>query len=164
MNLKKIALIIFVAIMLLIGVGELFSSQVSKQNSTCIKGHFISLQKEVNRGDVSYDLYLAESNDYYKISAEWARCFLADNFLSDVKPGQQVELYVAKNAIPFFKSSVASLSSDGKSYLIMDCVNNDIDRNRYLMPLASLGISIFAITLFLVDEKKKKEKPMKKRD
>ncbi len=158
LNFKKIGLIISVAIMLVVGLSALFASYVTEQNSTYITGHFSSLNKGVVRGDVSYDLYLTESDNCYRISAEWAHCFSAEQFQGEVKPGDPVELYLGKGALPFSVPQVAWLSSNGINYLDMDCVNDDISENRYKLPIFSLVISLFAIGLFLADKNKKKRK------
>jgi hypothetical protein len=146
MNLKKITLIIFVAIMMLISISTLFASYVSPKNSTYISGHFRSLRKDVAKGDVSYALSLTESDKSYRISADWAHCFLVESFLDGVKPGQPVQLYLSKS---FLRAPmVADLSSNGINYLGIDCVNDSIDENRYKIPLILLGVSIFAIALY----------------
>jgi hypothetical protein len=146
MNFKKLALIVFVAIMLIMGISTLFASYVSPQDSICISGHFRSLRKDVTKGDVSYTLFLTESDESYKISADWAHCFLAESFLEDVKPGQPVQLYLSKPLLRV--PMVADLASEGVNYLGMDCVNDNIDEDRYKIPLMSLGVSILAITLY----------------
>jgi hypothetical protein len=157
MDLKKIALIIFVTIMLGFGISALFASYVSPQNSTYVSGHFRSLRKDVAKGDVSYALYLTESNNDYRISAEWAHCFLAESFSDAVQPGQPVQLYL-RRSMPFVVPMVADLSSQRINYLGMDCVNDTIEEDRYKMPLMMLGISIFAIVLYALRKKPKEAK------
>ena len=70
------------------------------------------------KGDVSYALFLTESGDYYRISAEWVHCFSAESFIDDVKPGQPVQLYLSKSF--FSVPMVADLASEGVNYLRMD--------------------------------------------
>ena len=146
MDLKKIALIIFVTVLLVIGISTLFASYVSPKNSTYISGHFRSLRKDIAKGDVSYALFLTESDDDYRISAEWVHCFSAESFLNEVKPGQPVQLYLSKWF--FSVPTVADLASEGINYLDMDCVNDTIEEDRYKIPLMTLGVSLFAIALY----------------
>ena len=48
------------------------------------------------RGDLNYDLYVTENNEHYKVGADWADCFLYNDFISKVKPGQLIKLSIIK--------------------------------------------------------------------
>jgi len=137
-------------------LNALFAGPATPQNSNRVAGHFRTMEKENTKGDDSYDIYLTESNNAYKISADWAHCFSAQAFLEDVKPGQPVELYLHKPLLPFAPLTVASINSAGTSYLSIACVNDDISQARFELPVTLLGISLLAAAVFLLKRKGKR--------
>ena len=153
-NSQKVFAGIYVAIIAIICCNALFAGPATRQNSTRVSGHFRSLQKETVKGDDSYDLYLEESNDARKISADWAHCFSAQAFLSDVKPGQPVELFLHKSMLPFSPPMVVSIGSAGTNYLNMVCINDDISADRFKVPVTLVVISLLAAAVFALKRKK----------
>jgi hypothetical protein len=148
---QKIGIALGLLVGLCICFDALFTKTATPKNTKLVRGHFQSLVKGIHRGDVSYDLYLSESDDSYRISADWAHCFREAAFREDVRPGQLVELYLHKE--PFRITSIASINSGGTTYLDMDCVNNNISENRTELPLIVLGFSLVLGALFFFKQK-----------
>jgi len=155
-KLQKIFTGIYLVVISAICLNALFTGPATPQNSIRVAGHFRTMKKETYRNEDSYNLYLTESNNAYKISADWAHCFSAQDFLQAVKPGQPVEIFLHKSVLPFVPPMVASINSAGTNYLSMACVNDDISQNRFELPVALLGISLFAAAVFLLKRKGKR--------
>jgi len=85
-NFKKISLITVWVILLLIAIGSFISPDVNEKNTTLITGHYNGIEKGVgtgrNNGSVWYDIFIQESNTYYRVSADNSHCVLYNNIQS----------------------------------------------------------------------------------
>ncbi|MES2062313.1 MAG: hypothetical protein V4456_10365 [Bacteroidota bacterium] len=132
---------------------------------------FINLHlKEVSgnrpsRGSLNYDLYVTESNEHYKIGADWASCFSYDTFFNNVKPGQPIKVGVRKDN-GFFSSDlklVVFLSANNQTYLGSGCVNRTSSDDKIQIPIfGALGL-VFIYILFYYQELKDVGKNSKKK-
>ncbi len=156
-NFKKIALIVLLIIIVWVDIGAIISPMLDKTNSVLIKGRFSNVKKGVgsgrNSGCIWYDLYIQESHDYYRISADNSDCFQYDSLLSQVGKGDTIDIYINK-PVPFFsiaKPMVVSVEVNNYEYLSFDCVNSKTDEERVEIPLYSLGVGI--LLAFVIHKK-----------
>jgi len=145
---KNISLIIVWILVVWVTITGLITPLQDEKNTTIINGHLDHIEKGVgtgrNNGDIWYDLYLQESSQYYRISADNSKCFLYDNIQSKLKTGQSIKLYIDK-PIPIFsfsKPMVVSVVADNKNYLFFDCVNNNISNHRFELPLFAIAFGV----------------------
>jgi len=148
-GLKKISLIIVWILVVWVSIIGLITPSQNEKNTTIINGHLDHIEKGVgtgrNNGDIWYDLYIKESSQYYRISADNSKCFLYDSIQSQLKTGQPIKLYIDK-PIPVFsfgKPMVVSVVADNKNYLFFDCVNNTISNHRIEFPVFSVLFGFF---------------------
>jgi hypothetical protein len=142
---KKIGIGFCIMVALYIVVGCLLTETPNAENTTLIKGHFKYIQKIVAKGDASYDLYIHENQDYFKIKADWANCFSYESFKDEVQEGQPIELLIKRDNswISFTKPSIIAVSVNGNDYLYQSCVVQNINHDKILIP------SIFGGALLL---------------
>jgi hypothetical protein len=110
------------------------------KNTILINGHYAGLKKEINKGDTSYDLFIKENQDYYKIGADNSNCFYSGLFLDAVKVGQPIQIYLKKSFIR--KSMIVCITSNNIEYLSFNCANQEIESERILMPMMLLGLTL----------------------
>jgi len=162
MNLKaydfrKISLIAITIILSWAAFGVFITPDVTVKNTTLINGHFLFIKKDVHKGDVSYDLYIKENEESYKISADGSHCFLYGSFVTEIKDGQPVQLYLNRR-VPFFsirKPMIVRIVANDYEYLSFDCTNDEIADEKIKMPLMCLLLEI--IVGCLIYKKKIKE-------
>jgi len=147
-NFKKISLITVWVILLLIAIGSFISPDVNEKNTTLITGHYNGIEKGVgtgrNNGSVWYDIFIQESNTYYRVSADNSHCVLYNNIQSKLKLGEQIQIYINKPT-PFFsirKPMVVSIRANGNNYLSFDCANNETKDERFQIPLFCIIIGL----------------------
>jgi len=147
-NFRKISLIGIWTILLWFAIIALISPELNEKNTTLVTGHFSNIDKGIgkgrNNGSIWYDLYIQESSDYYKISADNSHCVLYDNIGNEFKVGEPIQIYMNK-PIPFFsirKPMVVSIVANGNNYLSFDCVNNETKDERFQIPLFCIVIGL----------------------
>lgn len=118
------------------------------------------------RGDLNYDLYVTENNEHYKVGADWAGCFLYNDFISKVKPGQLIKLSIKRHngLLSSDLKLVVSMVVDGQNYLDSNCVNQENLHEQIYVPIVGIFCLIVIYCLFynqeLKDSKiKRKKKP-----
>lgn len=157
MAIKRIAFILGVLIVLGVSIRAILTKTVSKANTTLVNGTFYGIEKVVNRGSVSYTVYLAGNQEHYTISANNSECFAYSAFTNKVTIGQPISLYVNDNAI-LSKSLVVSIIADGQEYLSFGCINQDIADNKFKIPLMSTGVFLLLIMVVRLKTNKKLKK------
>ena len=144
---------------LYISINALFTKPVSPSNTTLVKGTYNSIQREVYRGSVSYNLYLNENSEYYKINASNAECFAYTSFTNRVSSGQPISIYVNNNTL-LSQSFVVSVIANGQEYLSFDCINHQIADDKIKIPLMSIGVLLVLVMIAYLKSKKKSVKSL----
>jgi hypothetical protein len=157
-NLKRVSLIIIWLLLVWFAIVALIAPKQDGNNTTVINGHFYHIEKGVGTGRASgciwYDLYLQESQQYYRISADNSECFSYDSLQNNIKAGDPIQLYISK-PIPFFSivgSMVVSVKSNNQEYLSFSCINEKIEDERVGIPLCCLGLGLFTTLLMYKKE------------
>jgi hypothetical protein len=133
---KKIALIADVVIIICVIISVLITPDVNENNTTLVRGHYADIEKQVVKGDVSYDLYIKENKDSYKISADNSNCLILDDFRNSVKEGDPIQIYLNKPN-PFFSIRspvIVAIRKINNEYLSFNCVNNDSKKDKIQLP------------------------------
>ena len=149
MNLKgcdfrKISLIAITIILTWASLGAFITPEVTTKNTTKVDGHFLFIKKHVYKGDISCDLYIQENDEPYKVSADDSQCFLYDNFVTKIKVGQPIQIYLNRG-MPFFsirKPMIVRILANDCEYLSFDCANDEIAGEKIKIPLMCLLLEI----------------------
>jgi hypothetical protein len=123
---------------------------VTSANSKSINGHFKSILADTLKGDVSYDVYIKEDPDVFKISADWSKCFEDVGFEQDVKVGQPIQIFVKQG--PEFSSArlLVGIKANGLDYLSAACINDDLRNEKIHIPLFfGIGAVLIGAVSFL---------------
>lgn len=161
LNLKeKFVIGISLIALSILTIGILTTENATGKNTKVITGHLLRIYKSrPPRGSLNYDLYIEENNEHYKISANWADCFNYEDFIGNVKEDHLIQIRIMNKNDLITDSDlrlVVALSCNGRQYLNADCVNQNIDNNKWLIPI-SWTIAITAGIVFW-DVKKRKYK------
>jgi hypothetical protein len=158
-KIKYIALAFFgvlVVVIMLIRAQQTKSVNIS--DTTLVGGAYLDIEKMVvqnhdraNLGaDTSYNLYLSESNQSYKISDIQAGCFMYGLFKQEVREGDYIKIYVG-DKMDYFSIRprlVYCVIANNKEYLSFDCQKRVIDNNKIYEPIAF--VVIFALIAGLI--------------
>jgi hypothetical protein len=148
---QKVFIVIVTCIFVIVEIAILTEQKANNSNTTIITGHFKKIIKGVYRGSVSYDLYIEENSDPYKIAADYIDCFDYQNFIKDISYGEIINLNNSK--ISFFrKSFVTEIYTDKYHYLNVSCANNHIQSDKTLVPIVTLLLYPLFI-IFIVNKK-----------
>lgn len=101
-------------------------------------------------GAVSYDLYIIENENFYKIAAENSDCFYPGLFERDVKAGQSIKFWLKDSF--FSKPMIVRLVANKSEYFSFNCANTQIEKDRTEIP-----ILIFIVTVLICGVIYKKE-------
>jgi hypothetical protein len=143
---KKIGVVIIGLLGLWISIGLLITEPVDKNNTKRINGHYLTINKVLAKSSISYDLYITEYQDYYKIAADNAGAFFYDSFRNDMRQGQPIQIYI-NQPIPFMslrRPFVVRVTANDKDYLSFDSVNAEIASEKKWGPLAVIGLVILS--------------------
>jgi hypothetical protein len=140
--------------------------KVDLKNSTKIEAHFLEFEKLRIEGKISYsyNFYTEESDDLYKITADYTDCFEIDDFFQNVKKGDLIIIYIDKNSglkNPNLKS-IVGIVVKGKNYIDVNCINDKIEEKKIYMPLIFSILPIILIISFI--QKRKKAEKEKQND
>lgn len=130
---------------MLVAINCLLAQSINTQNITTVKGRFNVIKVGVTRGDTSYNLYINENDNNYKIIADWSGCFQYSYFLNEVKQGDEITIsFKNGNVFDLFKIiKVVSVVANNKTFMNMDCVNLHIEDDRTKIPLFCLAAIVF---------------------
>ncbi|MDO3628282.1 hypothetical protein [Mucilaginibacter sp. BT774] len=157
---EKFVIGTFLIAVFVLTIGILTTEKATVNNTRVITGHLARIYRsKPARGSLNYDLYIKENNEHYKISADCADCFNYEDFTGNVKENHLVQMRIMNKNSLITNSDlrlVVALSCNGHEYLNTNCVNENIDNNRWLVPISW----IIAITAGIVfwDVKRRKYK------
>lgn len=135
---QKILIVLVTCIFIFLEITTLTEQKVSKFNTTIITGHFERIEKIIGtKSGISYDLYISENSNPYKIVAAYTDCFDYDAFMKEISSGQTINLYIS-NMNFFRKSFITDVYTDKIHYLNASCVNSHIQNEKILIPIISL--------------------------
>lgn len=134
----KILIVLVTCVFIFLEITTLTEQKVSKHNTTIITGHFERIEKRIGtKSGISYDLYISENSNPYKIVAAYTDCFDYDSFIKEISPGQIINFYISN--INFFRKSFVTDVYVGKlHYLNASCVNGHIQNDKIFVPIISL--------------------------
>ena len=159
LNLKeKLVIGISLIALSVLTIGVLTTEKVAGNNTTIITGHLSRIyMSRPARGSLNYDLYIKENNEHYKISANWADCFNYEDFTGNVKENHLIQIRIMNKNDLITNSDlrlVVALSCNGREYLNTDCVNENIDNNKWLIPVSWITAITAGIVFWDVKRRK----------
>jgi len=114
----------------------IFAEEVDDKNTILISGNYSHLQKVVSNGrggsSVSYNLYIEENKDFYKIGASNSDCFYPDAFENGVKEGQPIKIWLITPWLT--RPMIVRVAANNVNYLSFNCANKKIDEERQSGP------------------------------
>lgn len=144
---RKIGVIVLVIIMISISVSFILTKPVDKNNTTLITGHYKGITQVTSKGrgggSVSYNLYITENVDFYKVAADNSDCLDYGSFGNSLKEGQPIQIYLQDSF--FRRSMIVCMISNNIQYISFDCANQQIDKERIMMPIICLIITVLLI-------------------
>jgi hypothetical protein len=158
----SICLMSVISLVILWAIADSFMTRkVDLNNSIKIEVHFKEFEKLRIEGKISYsyNFYIEENDDLYKIVADYTGCFEIDNFFQNIKEGDLIIIYIDKNKglkNPNLKS-IVGIVGKGKNYIDVNCVNDEIEEKKIYMPLIFSILPIILIISF-IQKRKKTEK------
>ncbi len=136
---------------------SLTTSNIKLDKTEIITGSYKSIHrnKPKRKVSVSYNLEIENNPKILKIIPEYTKCFNYQQFISDVKPNQNIEIRIDKNAKFLFNNikSVVSIRVNSKEYINLNCVNNQIKENKTKIPLILIGGIILIFLIILIQKR-----------
>jgi hypothetical protein len=144
-RIKKITFIFITVVASLIALDCLLTEPASEQNITTVKVHFKAINVDAVRGDTSYNLYINENANNYKIIADWSGCFQYNNFNDSIKQGDEIAVSFKTDRFLGLSNTfkVVCLVAGNNTFMSADCVNYRIEDNRFKIPLICLLLIAF---------------------
>jgi hypothetical protein len=152
-------LLIGVGVLLFIVIDTLLIKTIDKKNTIVVVGHFKNIErfKLKNKVSVSYDLYIQENSESYKILPDWEDCFDNKGFINEIKEGQLIKISISKNSglrsstIP----TVVSVVANNRDFLNQTCINKEINTNKIEIPLLFVGFLLIGGILIYIQKRRK---------
>jgi hypothetical protein len=149
-KLKQLGTILVIAIMLYACGSFIFAKPIDLKGTTLIKGHYMGLKQIITKGDVSYNLYVQESTDYFTVAADNSECFYAGLLDKDIKIGEPIQLNLQKST--FRKPMIVRVLANNTDYFSLNCANEEIEIERIKMPIIIFIVSLLIIGLIYKKE------------
>jgi hypothetical protein len=159
----NICLITIISLVIFWALADTYMTRkVDLKNSTKIEAHFKEFEKLRIEGKISYsyNFFIEENDDLYKIAADYTDCFEVDDFFQNVKKGDLIIIYIDKNSglkNPNLKS-IVGIVVKGKNYVNDSCINDKIEEKKIYMPLIFSILPIILIISFIYKKVKKQRK------
>jgi hypothetical protein len=129
-------------------INVIWTKSVDNDNLPANTEVFEKLEQVKRRGNISYNLWLRNTGDYLKISADYSNCFNVSAFLKYVKKGDTLFVKFTEKEGLFRTGTVTSLSDTKSEYIDIVCINDKINKSKKRIPiLAGIGILIFLIII-----------------
>ena len=128
--------------------------KIELNKAEIISGKFKSIHKNKPKGKISlsYNLEIENNTEILKIIPEYTKCFNYEQFLSDVKSNEKIELRIDNNDFRPIKS-IISIRNQSNEYINIDCVNESIQRDKIKIPLILVGAIIFIVLLIAIQKR-----------
>lgn len=154
---RVVRILLGVGLLLCILIDTLIIEPVSNQNSILITGHFKRIEKFKLKSklSISYNIFIQENLEYYKILPDWTNCFEYNKFEDEIKEGQLINIYIRKNNglrsndIPV----IVSLVANNKDYLSQNCINKEIRDSKFKIPMILIGGLLLIAGLVYIEKK-----------
>ena len=148
---KKWFLVILILLIVITSLGSLFSKKADISKSKTFAGKFVKIETEVYKHDTSYNIWLNNYNNYFKVGASYSRCFDFNNFILMVSPGDT--LIIKKESLDLLATSdVISVSTNHYQFSSIDCINTGINFSKNFAALMLVFLSLGLISYKLLKD------------
>ena len=132
-------------------------NKIEINKTDIITGKFKSIHKNKRKGKISfsYNLEIENNSKVLKIIPEYTKCFNYKQFISDVKPNENIELRIDNKDKMLFNNikSIVSIRHKSNEYINIDCVNESNQKDKVRIPLILIGGIIFIVLLIIIKKR-----------
>ena len=152
----KIIITIGCILFVIILVNTFTTHYVGAKNTVITEGHFSSMKNIYYKGGYTYEIYITETNKPFITGDYSSHCFAYDALKASIKKGDPIKIYTCKNSY-FTNPELVGLVEGKWQYMLLDCVNKQVDKDKITIPLVSaFGVALVAAVLINLIVKIKK--------